>query len=99
LHRILGNHWLPGIFCMTTKPCRQDHTARANVRFIIHHGHNVMSNEQKQPDKVVDSQHGVAESQQDRKHDEAAKQRPVQTDLQIDKDNNRRPHGNAGQGE
>ncbi|CAD0326660.1 hypothetical protein ABQZ99_012020 [Xanthomonas hortorum pv. vitians] len=58
-----------------------------------------MSNEQKQPDNVADNPHGTAESRQDRQHDEAAKQRPGQKDLQIDKENNRRPHGNAGQGE
>lgn len=58
-----------------------------------------MSNQQKQPDNVVDNQHGVAESQQDRKQDEAAKQRPGQKDQQIHDEQTRRPEGNAGQGE
>ncbi|CAD1792566.1 hypothetical protein CPBF426_18150 [Xanthomonas arboricola pv. juglandis] len=58
-----------------------------------------MNNKQSQPDKAADNQHGVSESQQDRKQDEAAKQRPGQKDLQVHDEQTRRPKGNAGQGE
>lgn len=58
-----------------------------------------MSNKQSQPDKAADNQYGVSESQQDRKQDEAAKQRLGQKDMQIHDEQTRRPKGNDGQGE
>lgn len=58
-----------------------------------------MSNKQSQPDKAADDQQGVSESQQGRKQDEAAKQRPGQKDMQIHDEQTRRPKGNDGQGE
>lgn len=42
-------------------------------------------------DKPAGKREGVQESQQDRKQDETAKQRPGQTDQQIRDANSRRP--------
>ncbi|MCC7632944.1 hypothetical protein [Stenotrophomonas rhizophila] len=50
-------------------------------------------------DKPAGKREGVQESQQDRKQDETAKQRPGQTDQQIHDANTRRPprkDGGAG---
>ncbi|SMQ94822.1 hypothetical protein [Xanthomonas fragariae] len=58
-----------------------------------------MNNKESQPDPVADDAHGVTESQQGRKQDDAAKQRPGQDDLKVHDEHSRRPQGNAGQGE
>ncbi|HHZ21030.1 TPA: hypothetical protein HH295_01385 [Xanthomonas vasicola pv. zeae] len=58
-----------------------------------------MSNKGQQPDEVADDAHGVTESQQDRQHDDAAKQRPGQEDLKVHDEHSRRPKGKVSQGE
>lgn len=79
-------------------PWRGDHIARANVRLHSTADHT-MSKKDQQPDDVADDAHGVTESQQDRKHDDAAKQRPGQEYLKVHDEQSRRPTGKAGQGE
>ncbi|WP_169749478.1 hypothetical protein [Xanthomonas pisi] len=58
-----------------------------------------MSKQQRQPDNAGDDASGVSDSQESRKQDEAAKQRPGQEDLKVHDEHSRRPKGNAGQGE
>ncbi|WP_355603607.1 hypothetical protein RZV17_11790 [Xanthomonas cannabis] len=57
-----------------------------------------MSNQQRPPDTDADDASGVSESQESRKQDEAAKQRPGQEDLKVHDEHSRRPKGNVGQG-
>ncbi|MEA9557239.1 hypothetical protein VC273_15360 [Xanthomonas nasturtii] len=58
-----------------------------------------MSNQQRQPDSADDDASGVSDSQDSRKQDETAKQRPGQEDLKVHDEHSRRPKGTAGQGE
>ncbi|WP_170292342.1 hypothetical protein [Xanthomonas maliensis] len=50
-----------------------------------------MNKSPRHPDDSAGDQHGEAESQQNRQHDEAAKQRPGQKDMQIHDEHSRRP--------
>ncbi|MCC8559112.1 hypothetical protein [Xanthomonas vesicatoria] len=56
-------------------------------------------NKQRQPDTAATDANGVSESQESRKQDETAKQRPGQEDLKVRDEHSRSPKGNDGQGE
>ncbi|MCC8539136.1 hypothetical protein ACI6Q5_00305 [Xanthomonas codiaei] len=58
-----------------------------------------MSKHPRQPDDVADDAHGVAESRESRKQDDAAKQRPGQEDLKVHDEQSRRPKRQHDQGE
>ncbi|KOR40180.1 hypothetical protein ADT25_20185 [Xanthomonas oryzae] len=74
-------------------------TSRALTSGVTPQRTQIMSTKAQQPAPVADDAHGVTESQQDRKHDDAAKQRPGQEDLKVHDEHSRRPKGKVGQRE